>query len=42
MIVKRWAGATVALALPPRCPGCATPVEEDHRFCADCWSGLRL
>ena len=32
----------VAAALPPRCPGCGTPVAADHRFCADCWSGLRL
>jgi ComF family protein len=26
--------------LPPRCPGCATIVEADHRFCAACWSQL--
>lgn len=32
----------VALALPPRCPGCGTVVEADHRFCAGCWSGLRF
>lgn len=31
-----------ALALPPRCPGCGTPVEEDHRFCGGCWSDLRF
>lgn len=31
-----------ALALPPRCPGCGTPVAEDHRFCAGCWSDLRF
>nr|WP_203309855.1 ComF family protein [Sphingomonas beigongshangi] len=41
-IAARWAGAALALALPPRCPGCAVPVEADHRFCAACWSGLRL
>ncbi|GAA0674192.1 ComF family protein [Sphingomonas insulae] len=35
-------GNVVAWALPPRCPGCATPVAADHRFCAACWSGLRL
>ena len=34
--------AALAFALPPRCPGCGTPVAEDHRFCADCWSGLRF
>ena len=32
----------VSLALPPRCPGCGVPVGEDHRFCVDCWGGLRF
>ncbi|WP_414888723.1 double zinc ribbon domain-containing protein [Sphingomonas sp. Leaf67] len=32
----------VALALPPRCPGCGEVVEADHRFCALCWSALRF
>ncbi|APR54161.1 ComF family protein [Sphingomonas koreensis] len=32
----------VALALPPRCPGCGEVVDADHRFCAACWSGLTL
>lgn len=31
-----------ALALPPRCPGCGTPVGEDHRFCGSCWTELRF
>ncbi len=31
-----------AFALPPRCAGCGTPVAEDHRFCAACWSSLRF
>lgn len=26
--------------LPPRCPGCATIVEADHRFCAACWAEM--
>jgi ComF family protein len=26
--------------LPPRCPGCAGIVEDDHRFCGPCWSAL--
>lgn len=32
----------VALAIPPRCPGCGDVVEADHRFCAGCWTGLRF
>ncbi len=32
--------AIAALALPPRCPGCAAVVAADHRFCATCWAGL--
>lgn len=31
-----------AYALPPRCAGCGVPVAADHRFCADCWRGLRF
>ncbi|HVF93306.1 MAG TPA: ComF family protein [Sphingomonas sp.] len=31
-----------AVPLPPRCPGCAVPVEADHRFCAACWNSLRF
>jgi ComF family protein len=27
-------------ALPPRCPGCGTIVEDDHRFCFECWGRL--
>nr|WP_294234490.1 ComF family protein [uncultured Sphingomonas sp.] len=37
--VLAWA---VRWALPPRCPGCAEPVEADHRFCAACWGQLRF
>lgn len=32
----------VALALPPRCPGCGEVVDADHRFCASCWGGLTM
>lgn len=32
----------VALALPPRCPGCGEVVDADHRFCASCWGQLTL
>jgi ComF family protein len=30
----------LSLALPPRCPGCGTEVDADHRFCAACWGSL--
>ena len=32
----------LALALPPRCPGCGGIVEADHRFCGGCWRSLRF
>lgn len=32
----------VALALPPRCPGCGEVVDADHRFCTVCWGQLTL
>ncbi|KHA65164.1 double zinc ribbon domain-containing protein, partial [Sphingomonas sp. Ant20] len=35
-------GAVIRLALPPRCPGCGSPVAADHRFCASCWNGLHF
>ena len=30
----------VDFALPPRCPGCAQIVQEEHSFCLACWSEL--
>jgi ComF family protein len=29
-------------ALPPRCTGCGTIVEDVHSFCADCWKGVEF
>jgi ComF family protein len=38
-----WAAKQILdFALPPRCPGCGTIVEGDHRFCFDCWRQLRF
>lgn len=30
----------IDFALPPRCPGCGSIVNADHRFCAPCWRQL--
>jgi ComF family protein len=32
----------IALALPPRCAGCGTITNSDHRFCTACWGSLRF
>jgi ComF family protein len=40
MGVRDLLGDTLALALPPRCPGCGAVVRGDHRFCVDCWGSL--
>ncbi|MBN8814646.1 MAG: ComF family protein [Sphingomonas sp.] len=40
MGVRDVLGDMLALALPPRCPGCGAVVRGDHRFCADCWGSL--
>lgn len=29
-------------ALPPRCPGCGTIVDGDHRFCMACWGAVQF
>ncbi len=34
------ATSALDLILPPRCPGCRTIVDEDGRFCGDCWTEL--
>ncbi|WP_420822074.1 double zinc ribbon domain-containing protein [Sphingomonas montana] len=38
--LAQFGGACLALALPPRCPGCGVVVPGDHRFCLTCWVGL--
>ena len=35
----RW---TLDFALPPRCPGCGTIVDDVHSFCHDCWKNVEF
>lgn len=39
-LALRVAERIVALALPPRCPGCGAVVQADHAFCVACWGAL--
>lgn len=36
------ASTAIDFALPPRCPGCGTIVDGDHRFCVSCWQKLEF
>ena len=36
-LVRSCARAALDFALPPRCAGCGTIVDDVHNFCADCW-----
>jgi ComF family protein len=40
--VKRLGRWAVDFALPPRCAGCGTIVDEVHSFCAECWKGIEF
>jgi ComF family protein len=42
MRVGHLLGDALALALPPRCPGCGAVVRGDHRFCVQCWGSLEF
>lgn len=35
--LRQLARPVIDFALPPRCPGCGTIVDGDHRFCMACW-----
>jgi ComF family protein len=37
--VARWA---LDFALPPRCAGCGTIIDEVHGFCPDCWKQVHF
>lgn len=37
--ISRWA---LDFALPPRCAGCGTIVDDVHSFCPDCWKEVEF
>jgi len=41
-IVRRCARSVLDFALPPRCAGCGTIVEDVHSFCPDCWKQVEF
>ena len=41
-ILSRPFTAILDFALPARCAGCGTIVEEVHTFCVDCWSKIEF
>ena len=41
-IVRTCARSVLDFALPPRCAGCGTIVEDVHSFCADCWTQVEF
>jgi len=41
-VVGRLARWVLDFALPPRCAGCGTIVDDVHSFCPDCWKGVEF
>jgi predicted amidophosphoribosyltransferase len=41
-LIKTCARRALDFALPPRCAGCGTIVDEVHSFCADRWSEVEF
>lgn len=41
-LVRACARLILDFALPPRCAGCGTIVDEVHSFCADCWKDIHF
>jgi ComF family protein len=41
-MVRNCASSALDFALPPRCSGCGTIVEDVHSFCADCWKQIEF
>jgi len=41
-VVRSCARSLLDFALPPRCAGCGTIVEDVHSFCPDCWKQVEF
>ena len=41
-VVRTCARSALDFALPPRCSGCGTIVDDVHSFCADCWKQVEF
>lgn len=39
-LLRTAADPLLRFALPSRCPSCGVIVDDDHRFCVDCWRKL--
>ncbi len=40
--IKNIGSAVIDFALPPRCAGCGTIVQDVHSFCPECWSQVEF
>ncbi len=40
--LRQIGAAILDFALPPRCPACGEIVEEQHSFCAPCWTSIHF
>ena len=41
-VVRTCARSVLDFALPPRCAGCGTIVQDVHSFCPDCWTKIEF
>jgi ComF family protein len=39
---RKLVGQLLDFALPPRCAGCGTIVDQVHSFCSDCWTQVEF
>jgi predicted amidophosphoribosyltransferase len=40
--IRLFVRTALDFALPPRCAGCETIVDEVHGFCAQCWTSVEF